>query len=228
LLPALFERVLHYLEIGQPDTGGARQSGTPFDGAEYVMNEQSPQARYGSPPSVPQNTYAAPPPDMAEPPVLAEPSVPVAQSAFPAPVADSYQAQAPVATGLAMKARNPWLVWLVWPFITLGIYHLVWYYKIHKEMAEFDRRRAVPVAGPMLVLLFLSWTLIAPLISYYNCGNRIASTQRSAGLQPTCSPVIGLLLMFVFGSGTVYYQFELNRVVDVYQVEPGRQVPLYS
>jgi hypothetical protein len=96
-------------------------------------------------------------------------------------------------------------------------------------MAEFDRRRAVPVAGPMLILLFLSWTLIAPLISYYNCGNRIAATQRSAGLQPTCSPVVGLLLMlFAFGSGTVYYQYELNRVVDVYQAEPGTQVPLFA
>jgi Domain of unknown function (DUF4234) len=189
------------------------------------MTEQSPQSRYGAPPGMPQNTYAPPPP----PPAQAEPpAVPAVQSAFQAPAADTYRAQTLAATGLAMKARNPWLVWLVWPFITLGIYHLVWYFKIHKEMAEFDRRRAVPVAGPMLILLFLSWTLIAPLISYYNCGNRIANTQRSAGLPPTCSPVVGLLLMFVFGSGTVYYQYELNRVVDVYQVEPGTQVALFA
>jgi hypothetical protein len=81
----------------------------------------------------------------------------------------------------------------------------------------------------MLVLLFLSWTFIAPLISYYKCGNRIANTQRSAGLQPTCSPVVGLLLMlFAFSSGTVYYQYELNRVVDVYKAEPGSQVPLFA
>jgi hypothetical protein len=199
------------------------------------MNEPSPQSRYGPPPSgppgVPQNTHAAPPPVPAEPTAVTAaipPAVSPAQSAFQTPVADTYRAQTLAATGLAMKARNPWLVWLVWPFITLGIYHLVWYFKIHKEMAEFDRRRAVPVAGPMLVLLFLSWTLIAPLISYYNCGNRIANTQRSAGLPPTCSPVVGLLLMLVFGSGTVYYQYELNRVVAVYQVEPGTQVPLFA
>src|SRR3954451_5202270 len=71
-------------------------------------------------------------------------------------------ARHPVADGLQMKARNPVAVWLVWPVLTLGIYHLVWYYKIHREMAEFDRRRQVPVAGPMLVLLLLSWTIIAP------------------------------------------------------------------
>jgi len=150
--------------------------------------------------------------------------VPPAQPAVP----DARSAAQPVASGLAMKPRNPWLVWLVWPLITVGIYHLVWYYKIHKEMAEFDRRRSVPVAGPMLVLLLLSWTFVAPLVSYYNCGTRMANTQRSAGLQPTCSPVIGLLLMFVFGAGTVYYQFELNRVVAVYHAEPGTQIPLYA
>jgi hypothetical protein len=180
------------------------------------MNEQSP---YGSSSGQPQDPFYAPASVRAQPPAarVAQPSAP-----------DSYGEPAPVASGLAMKGRNPWLVWLVWPLITLGIYHLVWYFKIHKEMAEFDRRRAVPVAGPMLVLLFLSWTFIAPLISYYNCGNRIANTQRSAGLQATCSPVAGMLLMFVLGSGTVYYQFELNRVVDAYKAEPGSQVPLYA
>ena len=62
---------------------------------------------------------------------------------------------APVASGLAMKTRNPFAVWIGLPLITLGIYHFVWYYKIHREMAEFDRRRSVPVAGPMLVILLL-------------------------------------------------------------------------
>jgi hypothetical protein len=132
-----------------------------------------------------------------------------------------------VATGLAMKNRHPVTVWLLWPFLTLGIYHLVWYYKIHKEMAEFDRRRAVPVVGPMLVLLLLSWTLIAPMISYYNCGTRIRNAQRAAGLQVTCSPVAGMLLMLVFGIGVLYYQMELNKIVDTYGVPEGRQVPLY-
>lgn len=128
--------------------------------------------------------------------------------------------------GLAMKRRNPVGVWLGLPLITLGIYVLVWYYKIHREMAEFDRRRAVPVAGPMLVLLLLGWTFIAPLVSYFNTGNRIADAQRAAGLRPTCSPWIGLLLCFVFGLQILYYQIELNKIVDVYPVLPGSQIAL--
>src|SRR5262245_30108493 len=51
----------------------------------------------------------------------------------------------PVAQGLQMKERNPVAVWIGLPLITLGIYFYVWYYKIHKEMAMFDRRRVVPV-----------------------------------------------------------------------------------
>ena len=134
----------------------------------------------------------------------------------------------PVAQGLQMKRRNPVGVWLGLPLITLGIYHLVWYYKIHAEMAQLDRRRVVPVAGPMLVLLFLSWTVVAPLVSYYGAGKRIANSQRAAGLPTTCSPGVGVLLMLVFGVGILYYQTELNKVTASYGVTPvGTQVPLY-
>lgn len=132
----------------------------------------------------------------------------------------------PVATGLMFKQRHPVAAWLLWPFLTLGIYHLVWYYKIHKEMAEFDRRRAVPTAGPMLVLLFLSWTVIAPLVSYYNCGTRIRNAQRAAGLQATCSAGVGTLLMLVFGVGTLYFQIELNKISEAYDTPEGEQVAL--
>lgn len=132
--------------------------------------------------------------------------------------------QAPV--GLAMKRRNPVAVWIGLPLITLGIYGLVWYYKIHRDMAEFDPRRQVPVAGPLLVLLLLGWTVVAPLVSFYNTGTRIAESQRSAGLPVTCSPVVGLLLCFVFGLQTLYYQVELNRVVDAYRAPEGTRIVL--
>jgi hypothetical protein len=127
-----------------------------------------------------------------------------------------------------MKRRNPIAVWLGLPLITLGIYHLVWYYKIHKEMAEFDRRRSVPVAGPMLVLLFLSWTFIAPIVSYHNTGGRIRNAQRAAGLAATCSPTLAWLLWFVFGLNSLYLQVELNKIVDRYAGAPvGTTVPLF-
>lgn len=128
--------------------------------------------------------------------------------------------------GLAMKHRNPVGVWLGLPLITFGVYTYVWYYKIHREMAEFDRRRVVPVAGPLLVLLFLGWTVVAPLVSLFNTGRRIANAQRAAGLHPTCSAGIGLLLCFFFGLVSLYYQFELNKVADAYGVPAGTAIAL--
>jgi hypothetical protein len=153
---------------------------------------------------------------------------PTRDSAALLPAPSRAQAQVPVATGLAMKRRNPFAVWLGLPLLTLGIYHLVWYYKIHKEMAEFDRRRSVPVAGPMLVLLFLSWTLIAPIVSYHNAGARIRNAQRTAGLGATCSPTLAWLLLFTFGLNSLYLQMELNKITDRYAGTPaGTTVGLY-
>ena len=154
--------------------------------------------------------------------------MPPAAASAPGPQLATAGLTEPVASGLRMKRRNPLGVWLGLPLVTLGIYHYVWYYKIHHEMAVFDRRRAVPTAGPVLVLIFLGWTIIAPLISYYNTGNRIRNAQRAAGMAATCSGGVGVLLMFVLGLGVFYYQAELNKVVDRYMpAAPGTQVPLY-
>ncbi|WP_072804063.1 DUF4234 domain-containing protein [Rhodococcoides yunnanense] len=135
----------------------------------------------------------------------------------------------PVANGLAMKRRNPLGVWIGLPLITLGIYHFVWYYKIHRELRDFDQRRTVPVAGSLLVLLLLGWTVIGPLISYHNTGRFVREAQIKAGLPPTCSPALSWLLAFVFGLNSLYLQIELNKVVDRYNgASEGSPVPLYA
>jgi hypothetical protein len=113
-----------------------------------------------------------------------------------------------------IKRRNPFLTWLVWPLITGGIYVYVWYYKIHKEQAELKRDPHAPVVGPLLVFIFLSGTVIAPIISFWRSGNRIRQSQQYVGLEPTASPLVGFLLNFVFGLGFLYYQVELNKVSD--------------
>ncbi|WP_067542401.1 DUF4234 domain-containing protein [Nocardia crassostreae] len=113
-----------------------------------------------------------------------------------------------------VRKRNPVLVWLVFPLITLGIYFFVWYYKIHKEMAEVRRDPEAPVTGPLLVMIFLSWTGIAAIISFWRTGNRIREAQESAGIEGSCNPVIGFVLNFVFGLGILYYQLELNKIAD--------------
>ena len=93
----------------------------------------------------------------------------------------------------------------------------------------FDRRRIVGATGPVLAWLFGIVTLfIWPLVSTYNTGKTIAAAQRSAGLVASCSGGIGVLLVFVFGLQSLYYQVQLNKIVAANPTAPeGTQVPLY-
>jgi hypothetical protein len=56
-------------------------------------------------------------------------------------------------SGLCGKRRNPFLVWLVWPLITLGVYHLVWWYKINREVRDYDHRIDVSPGVAVLALV---------------------------------------------------------------------------
>ena len=115
-------------------------------------------------------------------------------------------------TGRAGKTRNIWLTWLIWPLITLGIYHLVWYYKINREARDFDETIAVEPAISLLAIT-VGWIIIVPpYVSIYRTGERIAQMQEDAGMERTCNGWIGLLLSFLFGLYSLYYQYELNRI----------------
>jgi hypothetical protein len=114
--------------------------------------------------------------------------------------------------GRTGKRRNPVLVWLVWPLITLGIYHLYWWYKINDEARRLDPSIKVsPVVA--LLALFPGGLLIVPaFVTVYRTGNRIRSMQKAAGMNPDLLPIIGLLLMFVFSTYALYYQIVLNGI----------------
>lgn len=129
--------------------------------------------------------------------------------------------------GTAGKHRNIVLVWLVWPFITLGIYGLVWYYKVNREARDFDSRTESNPVVSLIAILFGGIILVPPFVSVWKTGSRIAQMQRAAGLQPTCSSVVGFILIFVLGLHSLYYQAELNKVWEHYGTpEEGAQVAL--
>jgi hypothetical protein len=133
------------------------------------------------------------------------------------------------AQGLTGKRRNPVLVWLVWPLITLGIYHLYWWYKINEEARRLDP--SIDVNPVMSLLAFFPGAIIIvpPFVSVYRTGERIRSMQRAAGMEPSVLPIIGLLLMFVFSTYSLYYQITLNGIWSVYGNPPeNTSVPIKS
>ncbi|KAB2345280.1 DUF4234 domain-containing protein [Actinomadura rudentiformis] len=145
--------------------------------------------------------------------------------------APAHQQQAPVAraAGLNMKRRNPAAAWLGLPMITFGIYGMVWFFKVHKELSEYDRRIDDSSTNALLSVLFGAVTLyIWPLVVWCKLGGRIAQAQKAAGLPASCSGGIGFLLG-ILGFGVLYYQLQLNKVIDRYgDTPPGQQVSLVA
>lgn len=137
-----------------------------------------------------------------------------------------YPPSAPVATGSLPKRRNVFGVWLGLPLITLGIYSLVWWYKVNNETRFNPATRVEPLLSLLAVTLGAA-LIVPPFVSVYRTGQRIASAQRAAGLAATCTPVLGIVLMFVFGLYTLYYQAEMNKIAESYPGGvAGQPVPL--
>ena len=119
---------------------------------------------------------------------------------------------APSGQGLTGKYRNPVLVWLIWPLITLGIYHLYWWYKINDEARRLDPSIDVNPLISLLAFFPGGIIIVPPFVSVYRTGERLRAMQRAAGQTPDVLPILGLLGVIVFGLYALYYQISLNGI----------------
>jgi Domain of unknown function (DUF4234) len=129
----------------------------------------------------------------------------------------------PVAFGLQMKRRHPWGVWGL-GLVTLGIYYLVWWYKIHAEMARYDRRQDINPVISLVAVWFGSYILVPPFWSTAAQSGRINRALRAAGQEGDCSGGLGILLFILSLTVMVYYQSELNKIIDSYRTDDGMAV----
>jgi Domain of unknown function (DUF4234) len=127
------------------------------------------------------------------------------------------------------KVRNPWAVALL-PIITLGIYHLVWWYKVNKELKAFGESRGYDLGrnptNSLLALFPGVFILIPPLVSYYRGTKRVQGAQALAGREPVNGWIALILYLFIGIAFPAYLQVGLN---DVWRQEleaaPGQDVP---
>jgi hypothetical protein len=128
-----------------------------------------------------------------------------------------------------VKIRSPWAAALL-PIITLGIYHLVWWYRVNKELCDFGRARGHDLGdNPTLSLLavFPGGLIIVPaLVSYWRGAQRMQSAQRLSGQQPL-NGWIALILFILISVGLwAYMQSELNKVWrEEAEPLPGQPAP---
>ena len=64
----------------------------------------------------------------------------------------------------------------------------------------------------MVAITLGALIIVPPFVSIYRTGERIGMMQRAAGMQVSCSGLIGLLLSFVVSLHALYYQSELNKI----------------
>jgi hypothetical protein len=126
----------------------------------------------------------------------------------------------PSGQGLTGKYRNPVLVWLIWPLITLGIYHLYWWYKINDEARRLDPSIDVNPLISLLALFPGGIIIVPPFVSVYRTGDRIRAMQRAAGQTPDVLPILGLLGVIFFGLYALYYQISLNGIWSRFGNQP--------
>ncbi|OEJ23658.1 hypothetical protein AR457_03265 [Streptomyces agglomeratus] len=110
--------------------------------------------------------------------------------------------------GAPSSPVGTWLLTLV----TLGIYWLVWYYKVNKQVKAIDPTIEVKPGMAVVAVTFGSLLIVPPFVSIVKTGSRIAQAQRAAGVTSDCSGGVGLLLAFVLGLTPLYYQSKLNTV----------------
>jgi Domain of unknown function (DUF4234) len=140
-------------------------------------------------------------------------------------------------SGARAKVRDEGLV-LLWTVLTLGIYTLVWYYKINREMRDFGRAHGderLANSNPVLSILAVtlgSLVLIPAWVSYWRTTGRIRHMQRLCNVSESSGWLIGVcyvLGFFVLLTLLVippYVQSGLNAVWRLYPPAEGAEVDL--
>jgi Domain of unknown function (DUF4234) len=113
-----------------------------------------------------------------------------------------------------VKIRNPFGVFVL-AIVTLGIYYLVWYYKVNRELRDAAGIDVSPIVA--LLAITVGWLIIVPpFVSWYRTFERIQQAQRQAGLTSEANPILGFILyliaLFVLPVELLYAQDELNKL----------------
>jgi hypothetical protein len=129
------------------------------------------------------------------------------------------------------KIRHPLAVFGL-ALVTLGIYYLVWYYKVNRELrdlgravGEEERLGTSPLTSLMAMLI--GWIIIVPpFVSIYRTFRRIEAAQELSGTSQRVNPWLGFVLFLIavifLPVEVIYAQSELNRV---WRAEADRGAP---
>jgi hypothetical protein len=114
-----------------------------------------------------------------------------------------------------VKIRSPWAVALL-PIITLGIYHLVWWYRINRELRDYGKAKGYDLGqnptNSVLALFPGGIILVPALITYWRGTKRVMGAEKLAGREPLNGWIAILLYLFIAPGLWAYIQVSLNNV----------------
>jgi hypothetical protein len=128
-----------------------------------------------------------------------------------------------------VKHRSPWAAALL-PIVTLGIYHLVWWYRVNRELRDFGRARGYDLGQnptTSLLAVFPGGLIIVPaLVSYWRGTKRMQAAARVGGQEPLNGWIALVLFVVISPVLWAYMQSELNKLWRV-EAEPlpGQPAP---
>lgn len=118
-----------------------------------------------------------------------------------------------------VKLRSPWAAALL-PFVTFGIYHLVWWYRVNRELRDFGRARGYDLgqepASSVLALFPGAIVIVPALVSYWRGTKRVQGAARVAGREPVNGWIALILYLLLQPAFWAYLQWSLN---DVWRTE---------
>jgi len=130
----------------------------------------------------------------------------------------AYEMQLPESEA-RVKVRSPWAAALL-PLITLGIYNLVWWYRINREMRDYGQAKGYDLGqNPTnsVLALFPGALIIVPaLVTYWRGTKRVMGASRLAGKEPLNGWIAIILYLLLAPALWAYIQVSLN---DVWHAE---------
>ncbi len=128
-----------------------------------------------------------------------------------------------------VKVRSPWAVALL-PIITLGIYHLVWWYKINKELKAYGETKGFDLGqNPTnsVLALFPGGIIIIPaLVTYWRGTKRVMGAAKVTGQEPVSGWISIILYLLLSPAFWAYLQVSLNHIWEQEaEALPGGAIP---
>jgi hypothetical protein len=128
-----------------------------------------------------------------------------------------------------VKVRSPWAVALL-PFVTFGIYHFVWWYKINKELKAYGEAKGYDLGqnptNSLLALIPGFLIIVPPLVSYWRGTKRVQGASKIIGREPVSGWIAIILYLLISPAMFAYLQVSLNHVWEQ-EAEPlpGQEAP---